>query len=303
MADSRLYLQLSQLAAFNAEYNYVNSELIPWLLVNYDIPVLVVVIYLIVCLVGTKSMRFYRPLEIDFINILWNAMFCVFSFLGMCRTVFYLISVIVSTEPSLANDLLCNNGHLYNNSTSGFWVTAFMISKFPEFIDTALLILRKKSFNRVHIFHYILMVYYSWDSVAKNSPHFIYIVGINYAIQAIMYGYHILDAFHISKRYFSSNFIIIIQSIQLLSGLLVTGTAYVYSLNGITCGTPSNLVIGMILYSIQIYTFYYYSPYFNKVVYVKKVSTTQEVTFGDVKFYDVPTYYTRKEKWNKKKSD
>ena len=148
------------------------------------------------------------------------------------------------------------------------------------------------------------MVYYSWDSVAKISPHFIYVVGINYAIQAIMYGHLILDAFHLSKAYFSSNFIIIIQSIQLLSGLIVTSAAYLYSLNGVSCGTPSNLLLGMIVYLIQIYTFYYYSPYFRKtVVYVKKASTAQQVTFGAVQFYDVPTLYTRKEKWNRKKCD
>ena len=54
---------------------------------HWEIPIALVVVYMAFCFFGQKVLRNYNAFDLRLPLAGWNAFLCLFSFLGMCRTV------------------------------------------------------------------------------------------------------------------------------------------------------------------------------------------------------------------------
>ena len=54
---------------------------------NWTFCIAVVVSYLVIIFGGRKIMENYKPFDLQMTLAMWNGLLCLFSFIGMCRTV------------------------------------------------------------------------------------------------------------------------------------------------------------------------------------------------------------------------
>ena len=54
---------------------------------NYSVMFACISAYVLFLYLGTKVMKNYKPFDLRYPLALWNAFLCLFSFIGMCRTV------------------------------------------------------------------------------------------------------------------------------------------------------------------------------------------------------------------------
>ena len=82
-----------------------------------------------------------KPYDLRVTIAIWNAFLCVFSFIGMCRTIL--------SQPY--EKTICTDPYQsWGNGTTGFWVMLFIFSKIPELVDTFFIVLRKKPLIFLH---------------------------------------------------------------------------------------------------------------------------------------------------------
>jgi hypothetical protein len=72
----------------------------------------------------------------------------------------------------------------------GFWVNHFYLSKYWEFLDTAILILKGKKPSFLQEYHHAGMVLAMWAIVVSQEANAFWVVGLNSAIHTIMYTYY-----------------------------------------------------------------------------------------------------------------
>ena len=70
-----------------------------------------------------------------------------------------------------------------------FWIYVYWLSKFPELLDTAILILRKKPVIFLHVFHHAVMTLMPWLWMHGNWTVVWFGCFLNCAIHVFMYGY------------------------------------------------------------------------------------------------------------------
>jgi fatty acid elongase 3 len=70
-----------------------------------------------------------------------------------------------------------------------FWIYVYWLSKFPELLDTAILVLRKKNVIFLHVFHHAIMCLMPWLWLRGNWTVVWFGCWLNCAIHVFMYGY------------------------------------------------------------------------------------------------------------------
>lgn len=176
-------------------------------------------LYLIGLWVGTASMKDRKAYELKMSLALWNLFLAVFSFIGAARTVPHLLALqgIYGFEYTVCRAAL----PMYGNGAPGFWVTAFIFSKYFELIDTVFLVLRKRNVAFLHWYHHCSVLLYCWHAFVWEMPTGIYFVAMNYSVHAIMYFYYFLAA--TCKRPPKWALLVtILQLVQMAIGIVIT---------------------------------------------------------------------------------
>lgn len=139
-------------------YNYFNQHFT----YNY----IACLIYVIIIFTGQRSMKNLKPVNPGNFLFLWNLSLCLFSTIGFIR---------MSAEIPLLY-------HRYKNfecsvcipqleiGPSAFWQVMFTLSKFIEFGDTFLLVVRKKPIIFLHWYHHITVLLFTMHVVTRFSP-------------------------------------------------------------------------------------------------------------------------------------
>ena len=201
--------------------------------------------------------RGIAPFNLKYQLAIWNAFLCLFSFLGMCRTVPYLVANILENDYV---DTVCTSpvasSHPWGKGPCGFWVMLFIFSKIPELIDTVFLVLRKKPVIFLHWYHHMTVLLFCWNAYASKAGSGLYFVAMNYSVHALMYGYYCLQALDACPKSFPTILITISQITQMVIGTGVVMSCWYFKLNNVTChNDESNLVIGGIIYASYLYLF------------------------------------------------
>ena len=74
------------------ERNFTPQATVEWASNNWAVVVSIIVIYMTLIFGGRKLMENQKPFVLQMPLAAWNGFLCVFSFIGMCRTVSYLIN-------------------------------------------------------------------------------------------------------------------------------------------------------------------------------------------------------------------
>eukprot|EP01116_Phalansterium_solitarium_P010202 TRINITY_DN24729_c0_g1_i1.p1 TRINITY_DN24729_c0_g1~~TRINITY_DN24729_c0_g1_i1.p1 ORF type:complete len:300 (+),score=111.94 TRINITY_DN24729_c0_g1_i1:159-1058(+) len=135
-------------------------------------------------------MRSRAPFDLFGLRVLHNVVLCVGS-LAMALGVLTELSALVQVGG--AEVLVCDEQRLQQRQQPGvyLWYYVFYLSKFYEFIDTYILILRKKPTIFLHLFHHFSTALLVWHGLQSGlAVQWIPNV-LNMSVHVLMYYYYL----------------------------------------------------------------------------------------------------------------
>ncbi|CAD6198130.1 unnamed protein product [Caenorhabditis auriculariae] len=152
------------------------------------------VVYMVTVFGIKYYMRNRKPLDLQGPLNVWNGILAVFSALGFLFTFPTLLHVIFTKGLS---HTYTHISAVYTNSTSGYWVFLWVLSKIPELVDTIFIVLRKRPLMFMHWYHHALTGYYALVCYHEDNAHMVWVVWMNYLVHAFMYSYYLLKSLKI----------------------------------------------------------------------------------------------------------
>jgi hypothetical protein len=117
-------------------------------------------------------------------------------------------------------DTYCDpNGTLWNDSGFGAWAFVFYISKYYEFIDTWILVLKGKQPSFLQIYHHTGIAFCMWVGVLAQSSWLIYVVLLNSVIHTLMYTYFLIKTINPKYQIKAAKYLTSAQIGQFFAGI------------------------------------------------------------------------------------
>jgi hypothetical protein len=107
-------------------------------------------------------------------------------------------------------------------------MTLFMLSKFPELVDTVFLILKGKPIMMLQWWHHSSVLLYSWHAYVLATPSAILFATMNYCVHSIMYFYFGVAVYAPKVLSFMKQPITILQLTQMVAGICFITSCFVY---------------------------------------------------------------------------
>lgn len=150
----------------------------------------------------------------------WNFSLAVFSAWGFSRMFPHMIHnfYYYSWKENLCIDPETNVGC----GSVGVAAQFFVLSKFPELVDTVFIVIHKKPLIFLHWYHHVSVLLFCWFGYIHNPPTGIIFSTMNYGVHAVMYFYYFLMAIHCKPKWFKPIWITIVQIAQMVVGCTVT---------------------------------------------------------------------------------
>jgi len=198
---------------------------------------------------------------------LWNFGLSVFSIIGFLRVAPQLIHNLY--HYSLSENLCFDPEQMYGSDQMiGTWVQLFVLSKFPELIDTFFILIHKKPLILLHWYHHISVLAYCWHSYVTKAPAGIVFCVMNYAVHAIMYFYYFLMAVKCKPKWFNSMYITVSQISQMVVGVAVTiASFFMPKIYGSDCNVKKeNNMAAFIMYGsyLMLFVQFFFQRYSGK---------------------------------------
>jgi hypothetical protein len=210
------------------------------------LPFGVSIAYIIFCFGGQYMMKSRQRFDLRFPLAYWNLFLSVFSFIGMIRTVPHLVHNV--SYMSFEDTICAPPGSSYGSGANGLWSTLFILSKFPELVDTFFIVMRKRPLIFLHWYHHVTVLLFCWYAMATESSSGLYFIAMNYTVHAIMYGYYFLMAMKI-KPPIPAWTITIAQISQMFVGTFICSASYYMMKNGTECSVKmENVIAGGLMY-------------------------------------------------------
>jgi hypothetical protein len=249
------------------EAAYMPEESFKFFSSHWEIPIISVVLYLLMCYYGPKYMENRKPFALTMDLAAWNAFLALFSIVGAYITVPAMINRLW-TE-SYYSTVCSSSVKTWASGQVGFWVMLFCASKIPELIDTVFIVLRKRPLIFLHWYHHVTVLLYCWDAFASSASTGLYFVAMNYFVHAIMYSYYFLQVVKCVPKWFPAYIITILQILQMVVGTVVCISSWYYYSNGKEChSTVANMVAGGAMYASYMMLFVQFA--LNRFVYKKR---------------------------------
>ncbi|KAL7570869.1 hypothetical protein ACA910_018933 [Epithemia clementina (nom. ined.)] len=184
----------------------------------------------------------------------WNLTLSAFSTLGLLRT---LVQLWHNLHTRSIHDNFCQNPQqAYGSGSTGLWVQLFILSKFPELLDTFFIVIHKKKLIFLHWYHHITVLLYCWHSYVTKSPPGIFFVVMNYAVHAVMYFYYFCMAARIKPKFWNPMLITAAQISQMLVGVVVTCLGFYYYKTDPDCQIEAeNNTAAFVMYGSYLFLF------------------------------------------------
>lgn len=242
---------------------------------NRIIVITVVILYLLFCFYGQKLMAGRTAFGLRLTLAAWNALLCTFSFIGMLRTVPFLLGRLLTES---YEDTVCRGAtESYGQGPVGCWVMLFIFSKLPELVDTVFIVLRKKSLIFLHWYHHVTVLMYCWHAYETLAGSGLYFVAMNYSVHAMMYGYFCLQALNVCPKNFPAYLITAAQIAQMFVGTGVCISCWYFKYHPKDPSSPCendllNLYAGALMYGSYLMLFLHFAlgKYFTKKSSPKK---------------------------------
>jgi len=206
------------LTSFELDFDPVRNR--DWMIEHPSVPIAAVLAYAAFIVFGQAYFANRKPWNWRRTMALWNLTLSVFSALGFLRTAPHLAHNLLhySVEQNMCFDPEAHFG----SGATGLWVQLFILSKFPELIDTFFIVIHKKPLIFLHWYHHITVLLYCWHSYVTKAPAGIFFVVMNYAVHSIMYFYYFLMAVGVKPKAFKAVYITVAQISQMVVGVSLT---------------------------------------------------------------------------------
>lgn len=191
-----------------------------WMTENTWVPITAIVLYAVLILLGQSYFRNRDPWDWRRSMAVWNLFLSAFSAIGFIRTAPALLHLV--SRYTWRENLCMDPESHFGSGVTGMWVQLFILSKFPELIDTLFIVIHKKNLIFLHWYHHISVLAYCWHSYVYKAPAGIVFCVMNYAVHALMYFYYFLMAIKAKPAWLKPVWITVAQISQMVVGVAVT---------------------------------------------------------------------------------
>jgi hypothetical protein len=212
------------------------------------IPVATAAVYVLMATRGPRTPQHRKTVRVPL--AVWNLLLALFSLGGTIRTLPRLTSVL--SMHGFLYTVCAEAEHWYLNGPTGAWVWLFVLSKFPELIDTVFLILSGKPVLFLHWYHHASVLVYTWHAYCFKSSCGLWYACMNYIVHTIMYLYYFFTAIgwqtHVA---WCAPLITLVQIAQMFLGLFLSLLSmYVrYTAGPLSCAvTAQNASFALCMY-------------------------------------------------------
>ncbi|EKF28091.1 fatty acid elongase, putative, partial [Trypanosoma cruzi marinkellei] len=281
MSDAWMEYYTRWVTDFRGEY------LRSWMRDHTEVPAVAVVLYLLLVLYVPDNVMAHRnPINLRFLNMLWNLLLTVFSICGAYYCLPRLWEVLTAprisglkADPNLGpnapspslpgsfyNSACAWNDKIFFDGSVGLWVAAFVLSKIPEMIDTVFLVFQKKPVIFLHWYHHATVMLFCWHAYAYTISSGLWFATMNYCVHSIMYFYYFMCACGMRKVIRPiAPLITMMQILQMVAGTLIVLYTYVKKqIMGEFCAVNNpSLRMGLLMYVSYLFLFsqLYYRSY------------------------------------------
>jgi len=203
-------------------------------------PVVLCLSYLISVYALRKYMENKKPWDLFTVRVIHNAFLCLASLVMMAGCI---KETIVIFQHRGLEGLLCDSTGFASTSTNAdLWYYLFYVSKFYEFIDTWILVLRRKPLIFLHVFHHFITAILCWAGIAGNLPNQWITLILNTGVHVAMYNYYLISTLggDVSwKKYLTSA-----QIVQFIIDLIVIQSYFYFSnFLGLACSGDGRILL------------------------------------------------------------
>jgi elongation of very long chain fatty acids protein 6 len=208
--------------AFFAEmHGYRGQEALKYMRAHTEIPVAFVTLYFVLVFYVPEKMKVRDPMNLKPFFKVWNLILALFSIMGAYYTVPALIDYVL--DKGFRFTVCAHPETWYFTGAPGFWTFLFMLSKFPELLDTVFLVLQKKPVIFLHWFHHCTVMLYCWHAYLVQVPTGFWFATMNFSVHSIMYAYYFFMCFKATQFVKKINFLITtLQIAQMIMGMVVS---------------------------------------------------------------------------------
>lgn len=168
-------------------------------------PVLAVVFYLVTIYSLQWLMKNRAPFKLKGLAIVHNFILAVGSLVMFLAMAYHL-------SPNFFNkgaaSVLCDaDGENFVKGPVNWWFYVFYFSKIYEFLDTIILVLRKKPLIFLHVYHHCITLMLVWSTLQEHNPVAWADITANCFVHIVMYFYYFLCEFGIHpwwKKYITN---------------------------------------------------------------------------------------------------
>lgn len=187
----------------------------------------VVLALLIFYLVSKRPFKAFRDLiQLDpkssvfrSLIALHNLALAVFS--GVCTWNSWRIVLQHGAERGFLAVYCDTDGSLWHNGL-GAWAMIFYLSKFYEFMDTWILVLKGKPASFLQVYHHTGIAFIMWAAVASQSAWLLFVVLLNALIHTLMYTYFFIKTVSPTTEIKAARYLTMAQIGQFLTGIACT---------------------------------------------------------------------------------
>jgi fatty acid elongase 3 len=139
-------------------------------------------------ILGLKAfMKNREPMKLKGLTALHNLFLCVIS-LGMCIS--GVIGAIQLVQQDDITALFCNRDRSSAKGIMYWSLYMYYLSKFPELIDTVILVLKKKRVIFLHWYHHSIVILLTWTWMDGKLSFGIFGLFLNTLVHVFMYWYY-----------------------------------------------------------------------------------------------------------------
>jgi len=209
--------------AFDFEKNVDYTAVHHWFQDNWALSVTLAAFYVVFVFGGQSYMKSRDRFTLQGPLVLWNLMLAGFSIFGTIRI--WQVCFEMYWRHGIKGTI-CHKEY-FTSPVSNFWSMVFILSKVPELIDTAFIVLRKQKLIFLHWYHHITVMIYSWYTFRDRMSGAQWYVGMNFFVHALMYSYYACRALKIKIPRPIAMTITALQLSQMFVGVWVQ--FYIYS--------------------------------------------------------------------------
>ncbi|CAD2219303.1 fatty acid elongase [Angomonas deanei] len=185
-----------------------------------DVVVYFEVFYILLIYYGPKWMEKREPFKLKSLTTVWNLLLTLYSCGGAVGCV-TLLMYLLETYGFYGTTCHFPKYVIYDGEYS-FWIFAFLLSKFPEMIDTVFLVLQKKPLIFLHWYHHLTVAIFCWYAGMELIPSGIWYATMNYCVHSVMYLYYFCCSLGL-RPYVRpiAPFITFFQLMQMVVGIII----------------------------------------------------------------------------------